>query len=62
MKGTHFSFAAIAGVMKPYYAILRAKEKREGEVVRFLTDIFYISSLYLCLCEEILHVWEMTEV
>lgn len=61
MKDKNLSFAAIAGIMKPYYVITCA-QKKEGKVVRFLMEIFYISFLYLCLCGGVLHVWEMTEI
>lgn len=36
--------------------------KQEGKVVTVLTEIFYISFLYLCLCGGVLHVWEMTGI
>jgi len=36
--------------------------EKEDKAVRFLTEIFYISFLYLCLCGGVLHTWEMTEI
>lgn len=37
-------------------------KKKAGKVVRFLTQMFYISFLCLCLCGGVLHVWDMTEI
>lgn len=60
MKDANLSFAAIAGVIKPYcYHMCR---KIEGKAVKFLTERDDISSLHLCLWGDVLHVWEMTEL